>query len=125
MKVAEEEEDEGLLFVGDRGKILCDFHGGHPPTHPGIQNEQLQAATKNTAALAGERTGMAGCLQGEQVKPGGNFEFSGLVTETLLLGNVRITHGAKNSIGIVRISRCRTRSRTEVRVSGAPQRWEL
>jgi hypothetical protein len=29
------------------------------------------------------------------VKPGGNFEFSGLVTETLLLGNVAARAGGK------------------------------
>jgi len=29
------------------------------------------------------------------VKPGGNFEFSGLVTETLLLGNVASRTGQK------------------------------
>jgi len=29
-----EEEDEGLLFVGDRGKILCAFNGGRPKLIP-------------------------------------------------------------------------------------------
>jgi hypothetical protein len=31
------------------------------------------------------------------VKPGGNFEFEGLVTETLLLGNVAVQTGQKLS----------------------------
>ena len=34
-----------------------------------------------------EREWLDAC-KGSKVKPGGNFEFSGLVTETLLLGNV-------------------------------------
>jgi hypothetical protein len=34
-----------------------------------------------------EREWLDAC-KGGKVKPGGNFEFSGLVTETLLLGNV-------------------------------------
>src|SRR4029077_9355257 len=29
-----EEMDEGLLFVGDRGKMLCSFNGGHPKLIP-------------------------------------------------------------------------------------------
>src|SRR5260370_344647 len=34
MKVEGEEEDEGLLFVGDRGKILGGFNGSHPEIIP-------------------------------------------------------------------------------------------
>ena len=34
METAEEEEDEGLLFVGDGGKILCGFNGSHPRLIP-------------------------------------------------------------------------------------------
>src|SRR5260370_11401 len=35
------EDDEGLLFVGDRGKILCGFHGDNPKLIP-------QAKTKSS-----------------------------------------------------------------------------
>ena len=38
---------------------------------------------------------MAQRLQRKQRNPGGNFEFSGLVTETLLLGNVATRAGQK------------------------------
>ena len=39
MKIVEEEEDEGLLFVGDRGKILCGFNGSHPRLVPQTKME--------------------------------------------------------------------------------------
>ena len=41
-----------------------------------------------------EREWLDACL-GSKVKPGGNFEFSGLVTETLLLGNLAVLSGQK------------------------------
>ena len=47
------------------------------PRSPGNEREWLDAA------------------KGGKVKPGGNFEFEGLVTETLLLGNVAARTGQK------------------------------
>ena len=41
-----------------------------------------------------EREWLDAC-KGGKAKPGGNFEFSGVVTETLLLGNVAIRCGEK------------------------------
>jgi len=41
-----------------------------------------------------EREWLDAC-KGGKVKPGGNFEFEGLVTETLLLGNVAVRAGEK------------------------------
>jgi hypothetical protein len=41
-----------------------------------------------------EREWLDAC-KGGKVKPGGNFEFSGMVTETLLLGNVAALVGQK------------------------------
>jgi len=43
-----------------------------------------------------EREWLDAC-KGSKVKPGGNFEFEGLVTETLLLGNVAVRSGQKLS----------------------------
>src|SRR5216110_2697295 len=41
-----------------------------------------------------EREWLDAC-KGSKVKPGGNFEFSGMVTETLLLGNLAIRTGQR------------------------------
>jgi hypothetical protein len=41
-----------------------------------------------------EREWLDAC-KGDAAKPGGNFEFSGMVTETLLLGNVATRSGEK------------------------------
>jgi hypothetical protein len=43
-----------------------------------------------------EREWLDAC-KGGKTKPGGNFEFEGMVTETLLLGNVAVCTGEKFS----------------------------
>ena len=95
MKVAEEEEDEGLLFVGDSGKILCSFHGGHPQLIPESKMRNYKQPPKTLPRSPGNEREWLDACKGSKVKPGGNFEFSGLVTETLLLGNVASRTGQK------------------------------
>ena len=90
-----EENDEGLLFVGDRGKILCAFNGARPKLIPEARMNSYKQPPKTLPRSPGnEREWLDACL-GNKVKPGGNFEFSGLVTETLLLGNLAVRSGQK------------------------------
>jgi predicted dehydrogenase len=90
-----EENDEGLLFVGDRGKILCAFNGARPKLIPEAKMNSYKQPPKTLPRSPGnEREWLDACL-GSKVKPGGNFEFSGLVTETLLLGNLAVLSGQK------------------------------
>src|SRR3989441_223998 len=90
-----EENDEGLLFVGDRSKILCAFNGARPRLIPETKMNSYKQPPKTLPRSPGnEREWLDACL-GNKVKPGGNFEFSGLVTETLLLGNVASRTGQK------------------------------
>ena len=42
--------DEGLLLVGDRGKILADFTGGEPRLIPKARMARLPAAARDAAA---------------------------------------------------------------------------
>jgi predicted dehydrogenase len=95
MKVAEEEEDEGLFFVGDRGKILCSFNGGSPRLIPESKMNSYKQPPKMLPRSPGNEREWLDACKGSKVKPGGNFEFSGLVTETLLLGNVASRTGQK------------------------------
>jgi predicted dehydrogenase len=90
-----EDEDEGLLFVGDRGKILCGFNGANPKLVPKVKMDSYQQPAKTLPRSPGnEREWLEAC-KGGKVKPGGNFEFAGMVTETLLLGNVATRAGQK------------------------------
>src|SRR5262252_5708762 len=90
-----EDEDEGLLFVGDRGKILCGFNGAHPKLIPEAKMSSFQEPAKTLPRSPGNEREWLDACKGGKVKPGGNFEFEGLVTETLLLGNVAARAGQK------------------------------
>jgi len=90
-----EERDEGLLFVGDRGKILCGFNGRHPKLIPESKMNSFQAPPKTLPRSPGNEREWLDACKGSKVKPGGNFEFSGMVTETLQLGNIASRVGQK------------------------------
>jgi predicted dehydrogenase len=83
-----DEEGEGLLFVGDRGKILCAFNGANPRLIPESKMNSYKQPPKTLPRSPGNEREWLDACKGGKVKPGGNFEFSSLVTETLLLGNV-------------------------------------
>ena len=92
-----EEEDEGLLFIGDRGKILCGFNGGHPKLIPQARMDSFQQPAKTLPRSPGNEREWLDACKGGSGKPGGNFEFEGMVTETLLLGCVAARLGQKFS----------------------------
>src|SRR5580658_941232 len=95
MKSEHEEEDEGMLFIGDRGKILCTVNGGDPKLIPQAKMDAYKQPAKTLPRSPGNEREWLDACKGGKVKPGGNFEFSGLVTETLLLGNVASRTGER------------------------------
>ncbi len=90
-----EEDDEGLLFIGDQGKILCGFNGANPKLIPQSKMDAFRPPPKTLPRSPGNEREWLDTCKGGKVKPGGNFEFSGMVTETLLLGNVAAMLGGK------------------------------
>src|ERR1700692_475110 len=90
-----EEEDEGLLFIGDRGRILCRFNGGNPKIIPETKMDNYKQPPKTLPRSPGHEREWLEAWQGGKAKAGGNFEFEGVVTETLLLGNVAARMGQK------------------------------
>ena len=91
----EGEEGEGMLFVGDHGKILCTFNGGNPQIIPQSKMDAYKQPAKTLPRSPGNEREWLDACKGGKTKPGGNFEFEGLVTETLLLGNVASQIGQK------------------------------
>ena len=91
----EEDEEEGLLFVGDSGKILCGFNGARPRLIPQSKMDSYKQPPKTLPRSPGNEREWLDACKGGKVKPGGNFEFEDLVTETLLLGNVAVLTGEK------------------------------
>ncbi len=95
LKGDSEEEDEGLLFIGDRGKILCNFNGGNPKLIPQSRMDSYKQPPKTVPRSPGNEREWLDACKGSKAKPGGNFEFEGMVTESLLLGNVAARTGQK------------------------------
>jgi predicted dehydrogenase len=86
--------DEGMIFVGDKGKILCDFSGGSPRIIPEAKMRRYERPPKTLPRSIGHiEEWVRACRGGEAADA--NFEFSGKVTQTLLLGNVAINHGRR------------------------------
>jgi predicted dehydrogenase len=87
--------DEGLLFIGDRGTILCGFNGRDPKFIPEAKMKAYQPPPQTLARSPGNEREWLDACKGGKTKPGANFEFSGLVTEALQLGNVALRTGQR------------------------------
>jgi predicted dehydrogenase len=91
--------DEGLMFVGQKGTILCGFNGTNPRLiADGDRREdataQRGARRPRSGLTVNQREWLDAC-KGSKVKPGANFEFSAGVTGALLLGNVALRTGKR------------------------------
>lgn len=91
----EDEEGEGLLFVGDSGKILCGFNGSNPHLIPQAKMDAFVPPPKTLPRSPGNEREWLNACKGDKTKPGASFEFTGVVTETLLLGNVASMAGER------------------------------
>jgi len=87
------EEGEGLLFIGDRGTILCGFSGNRPTLLPESKMKDFQRPPKTLPRSPGNEREWLDACKGSKTTPGANFEFSGMVTETLQLGNIAVRTG--------------------------------
>ena len=85
----QELQREGLVFVGDKGKILCGFSGGGPRLIPESKMRAYKRPPKSLPRSIGHHKEWVEACKGGELA-GANFEFSGPVTEALLLGNVAL-----------------------------------
>ncbi len=81
---------EGLMFIGDRGTILGGFTGGRPRLIPEARMKSFEPPPKTSTRSPGNDREWLDAIKGGKAKPGANFEFSAVVTEALLLGNVAL-----------------------------------
>jgi len=88
--------DGGVLYIGDKGKIMCGCYGDNPriipekkmkeytqpansiPRSPGIHEEWVESIKKNVQATS-------------------NFEYASKLVETMMLGNIAIRMAPKNA----------------------------
>jgi predicted dehydrogenase len=86
--------EDGILFIGDKGKMLVTGWGGE---HPRLLPESLDKEYKRPAkslprSVAGHyKEWVQGCKTGSATRS--NFDFAGPLTEAVLLGSVCIHNG--------------------------------
>jgi predicted dehydrogenase len=86
-------EDEGLMFLGDHGTILCEFNGRHPRIIPESRMKEFQQPPRTLPRSPGTLREWLDACKGSKTRPGASFEFSGPVVEALQLGNVALRKG--------------------------------
>ena len=89
-------EDNGSLFIGDKGKIVCGVYGAKPRLLPESSMADFKRPPKTIPRIPGESPHLdwiRACKGGPA--PCSNFEVSGPFTEWVLLGNLAIRLGQK------------------------------
>jgi len=87
------DNDGGVLFVGDKGKLVCGCYGSGPRLIPETKMQEYQRPEKTIARVDGsegghERDWIRCCKEGRQ--PSSSFDYSGPLTETVVMGNLAI-----------------------------------
>jgi predicted dehydrogenase len=85
----------GILFIGDKGRIMCDGWGGTPQIIPQTKMKEYKQPTKTILRVGGDhlRNWIDACKKG--TKACSDFSYSGPMTEAVLLGNVALRTGKK------------------------------
>lgn len=85
--------EDGILFVGDRGKMLVEGWGGeHPRLLPAGRDREYRRPAKTLPRSVGHhQEWLKACKSGAPTRS--NFNFAGPLTEAVLLGSVCIRNG--------------------------------
>jgi hypothetical protein len=77
--------DNGVLYIGSKGKMYHGSHGGMPRLLPSELHEQAKAVPKTMQRSPGHYEEWVRACKGGP-RPVANFDYSGPMTETVLLG---------------------------------------
>ena len=82
--------DEGMLIVGDRGKILCDFRANNPRLIPHTRHQAFAGSVvaKDFDTTSAEDEWVNAIKQGKKSK--GSFEEVGALAEAVTLANIAL-----------------------------------
>ncbi len=87
-------DGDGLLFVGDYGKILCEFHGGSPKLIPASRQKDFVKPPEMIERSKGHyEDWIAACRGGKPARC--PFESAAPITEALNLGIIAMRTGKK------------------------------
>lgn len=89
-------EDNGILFVGDKGKILCGGWSGPPRLIPESRMKEYERPEKSLPRSPGHhQEWIDGCKAGRPEMAKAGFWYSGPFTESLLVGNLAVRLGKR------------------------------
>lgn len=85
--------DSGVIFEGDKGKIMCGTYGEGPRIIPETKMREYQRPPKTIPRIEGggeahEQNWVDACKGGEPACS--NFDYSGPLTETVVMGNLAV-----------------------------------
>lgn len=85
--------DGGVLFVGDKGKLMCGCYGSNPRLIPEKKMEEYKRPAKTLPRVeegsdGHEKNWIDACKGGPAADS--NFEYSGPFTETVVMGNLAL-----------------------------------
>lgn len=85
--------EDGIIFVGDKGKMLVEGWGGEKPRLiPEARNKEYQRPPKTLPRSVGHhKEWLLACRTGSPTRS--NFDFAGPLTEAVLLGMVCVRNG--------------------------------
>jgi predicted dehydrogenase len=91
-------EGSGVIFVGDKGKLMCGTYGDGPRLIPETKMRQYKRPAKTLARIEGgvgghEKDWARACKGGEPASS--NFDNAGFLTEAVLMGNLAIRNPGK------------------------------
>jgi predicted dehydrogenase len=79
----------GVLFVGDKGKLVCGCYGKGPRIIPETKMKEYKRPDKTIPRVEGHHQDWLRACKGGKTACS-SFDYSGPLTETVLLGNVAI-----------------------------------
>lgn len=94
LKPADKFTDNGLLFIGDKGKLTCATYGSSPRFTPDSKTQEFPKAPKLLPRSAGHYEEWIAACKGAP-NTGANFDYAGPFTEMVLLGNLAVRAGKK------------------------------
>lgn len=86
--------DGGVLFIGDKGKLICGCYGSNPQLLPDSRMRDYKQPPQSLPRSIGHyKEWVRACKGGEPAAA--NFDYSGPLTEIILLGNAAIRSDKK------------------------------
>jgi predicted dehydrogenase len=120
----EEIAEEGLLFVGDNGKILADFMGGQPRLIPKARVRDFKEPPKTLPRPIGELEQFVRACRGGQ-EADASFEKAYPYAETILLGTIALRVSKRLHWDAAKFELKNSQQANELKLRKNRSGWEL